>query len=126
MVGTTHTLDDRAAQPHSVPAPVKPARVKPARAVPVPDQVRAAYQALAGEAGDWVSLTQVRARLADGLDRQAVDEVLAQMGRTPGVHLVPETAQFNLTPADRAAAVRIGGRDQHLIRVDDVYPGGVL
>jgi hypothetical protein len=47
-----------------------------------------------------------------------VDEVLAQLECTPGVHLVPETAQSDLTPADRAAAVRIGGRDLHLIRVD--------
>lgn len=81
------------------------------------ERIRAAYWELAARPGDWVSLTPVRGRL-DGASKAEVDEVLRRLEREPDVHLVPETAQFDLTPADRAAAIRIGGKDKHLLRVD--------
>lgn len=81
------------------------------------ERIRAAYWELAEEPGDWVSLTPVRDRLGDAA-RVEVDAALRQLVREPDVHLVPETAQFDLTPADRAAAVRIGGKDKHLLKVD--------
>ncbi|MEJ2578492.1 MAG: hypothetical protein P8Z68_05275 [Kineosporiaceae bacterium] len=81
------------------------------------ERIRAAYRELAGRPGDWVSLSPVRDRLAD-VPKADVDEALRQLEREPDVHLAPETAQFDLTAADRAAAVRIGGKDNHLIKVD--------
>lgn len=81
------------------------------------ERIRAAYWELAEEPGDWVSLTPVRERLADAAKAE-VDEALRQLEREPDVHLAPETAQFDLTHADRAAAVRIGGKDNHLLKVD--------
>jgi hypothetical protein len=84
---------------------------------PLDTQIRAAYWKLAAEPGDWVSLTQVR-QLLGNVAKGDVDEVLRRIECEPDVHLVPETAQLNLTPADRAAAVRIGGQNKHLLRVD--------
>jgi hypothetical protein len=84
---------------------------------PLADRIRSAYRRLAVEPGDWVSLTDVR-RLLDGADRTEVDESLRRLEREPDVHLVPETDQRRLTPADRESAIRIGGKDKHLLKVD--------
>jgi hypothetical protein len=83
------------------------------------DRIRSAYRRLTEEPGDWVSLTKVR-QLLDGVPAAEVDDVLRRLGREPDVHLVPETDQRRLTPEDRAAAVRIGGKDNHLIKVDQL------
>lgn len=84
---------------------------------PLDDRLRTAYRLLAVEPGDWVSLTEVR-RLVRDAPRAAVDDALRRLDGSPDVHLVPETDQRRLTPADRAAAVRIGSRDRHLLKVD--------
>ena len=85
--------------------------------VALEDRIRSAYRSSAEEPGDWVSLTQVR-KLLDDVSATDVDDVLRRLGREPDVHLVPETDQRRLTPDDHAAAVRIGGKDNHLIKVD--------
>ncbi len=77
-------------------------------------RVRAAYVELAREPGDWVSLTRVRERLAD-VARADVDAALESMIELPDVNIVPASNQKALTGADRAAAVRIGNEDKHLI-----------
>jgi hypothetical protein len=77
-------------------------------------RVRAAYVELAREPGDWVSLTRVRERLAD-VARADVDATLESMIELPDVNIVPASNQKALTGADRAAAVRIGNEDKHLI-----------
>jgi hypothetical protein len=83
----------------------------------VEERIRAAYRGLAKRSKDWVGLAELRARL-DGLPRADVDAVLKQLNRTPHVNLVPEADQKSLTDDDRAAAVRVGGEDKHLVSMD--------
>ncbi|MER6830800.1 hypothetical protein ABT352_32740 [Streptosporangium sp. NPDC000563] len=80
-------------------------------------RVRDAYQALAKEPGDWVSLTQLRDRLGADLPREQVDAALRRMNRMPDVNLVPDDNQKMLTREDRAAALHIGEQDKHLISI---------
>lgn len=80
-------------------------------------QVHSAYKRLAPEPGGWVSLTRLRAALP-GLSRSQVDQVLHALLADPRVYLIPESNQKALTPADRAAAIRIGGTDKHLLAIE--------
>lgn len=77
-------------------------------------RIRRAYVGLAARPGAWVSLTDLRALLADA-PRAAVDETLVRMERLPDVNLVPESNQKTLTEEDRAAAVLIGEQHKHLL-----------
>ncbi|ABW10925.1 conserved hypothetical protein [Parafrankia sp. EAN1pec] len=81
--------------------------------------IRAAYASLATDAHDWVRLADVRPLLG-GVDRKQVDRVLRQMARRPDVRVVPDEDQKSLTAADRAAAVRIGEHDNHLLLIGPV------
>lgn len=73
----------------------------------------------------WVGLVQLReqldqARLRDGLavyPRAEVDAALERLARQPGVHVQGEANQQALTAADRAAAVRFGGAERHLLQI---------
>lgn len=80
-------------------------------------RIRAAYGELATVPGDWVSITALR-KLLDGAARDVVDETLRRMEGEPDVFIAPDPDQGRLTPADRSAAVRIGGKDKHLLKVD--------
>jgi hypothetical protein len=80
-------------------------------------QIRTAYWQLAEAPGDWVGLARVR-DLLDGATAAEVDDALRRLERKPDVHIVPETDQRRLTQADRAAAVRIGSKENHLLKVD--------
>jgi hypothetical protein len=84
---------------------------------PLEARIRAAYRQLAKAPGDWVGLAKVR-DLLDGAPIAEVDDALRRLEREPDVHIVPETDHRQLTPADRAAAVRIGGKENHLLKVD--------
>ena len=67
---------------------------------------------------EWVSLTRLRPELeARGMSRAEQDEALRAIFRMEGVNLVPENNQSSLTPADRAAAIRIGGQEKYLISI---------
>lgn len=110
LVGTTAFFEAKNTTKGPNPAP------RPA-AGHVADQVQDAYWRLADEAGDWVNLTQIRQALPD-LHHEQVSDVIKAMNRHRDIHLVPETYQAGLTPADRANAVRLGGRDMHLIKFD--------
>lgn len=61
-----------------------------------------------------MGLAGLREQLAD-VPRAQVDETLTRMERLPDVNLVPESNQKTLTPADREAAVLIGGQRKHLL-----------
>lgn len=78
--------------------------------------VRAAYADAAPAPGEWVGLADLRRRIA-GVPREEVDATLDRMFGTPGVRLVPEDDQKSLTTADRAAALRIGAKDVHLLAI---------
>lgn len=79
-------------------------------------RLRAAYADLTTEPGAWVSLTRLRAHFPD-VDRAALDDALRALARDDDVTLVPEDNQKVLTAADRAAAVRQGCQDKHLISI---------
>ncbi|HEX2134081.1 MAG TPA: hypothetical protein VHH15_21270 [Actinophytocola sp.] len=85
----------------------------------VEDRVRAAYDRLAGEPGDYVRLTELRRGL-NGMPRDEVDDVLRELNRTRRAVLVSEDAQESLTQADRDAALRIGNQENHLIAIEPV------
>ncbi|MGI5246741.1 hypothetical protein [Dactylosporangium sp. CA-139066] len=78
--------------------------------------VRRAYRKLAEPAGSWIGLADLREQLGD-IPRRDVDGVLRLMTRMQGVQIEEETNQKSLEPRDRAAAVRIGGRDQHVLAI---------
>lgn len=77
-------------------------------------RIRAAYRHLANP-GELVSLTDLRPMV--GGHRGLVDAALTHLGRQNGVSIVPESNQKMLTAWDRAAAVRIGSQDKHLISI---------
>lgn len=80
------------------------------------ERIRHAYQELAALPGDWVRLVDVRHRLGD-TPRETVDGGLRQLLDAEQIVLAPEADQQRLTPDDRAAAITVGGRDQHLLVV---------
>ncbi len=79
--------------------------------------IRTAYWKLASRPQEWVRLTDVRP-LLEGAPRAEVDAVLKRMEQAPDVHLAPEADQKTLTDTDREAAVRVGGKDQHLLAIE--------
>ncbi len=79
-------------------------------------RIRRAYSDLASRPGGWVSLTDLRAALAD-VPRAELDDALRALSREPGVNLIPEENQKVLTDADRDAALVIGPGPKHLIAI---------
>jgi hypothetical protein len=73
--------------------------------------------------GSWVMLAKVRDRLPETWTRDEVDQALVGMFVDADVQIVPESNQTVLTGAERAAAVRIGNQDKHLIRVEPQQDG---
>ncbi|TWS23383.1 hypothetical protein FK268_13915 [Tsukamurella sputi] len=103
---------------------VTPAETTPAPPVQAPtpasdgppaERVRAAYRAIATP-GAWVALHRLRAALP-GVPRTVVDEGLRALYPEPGVHIVAEDNLKALTPDDHAAALQLGGRPLHAIRI---------
>jgi hypothetical protein len=82
----------------------------------VEQQIRGAYLRLA-KPGEWVGLAELREQLF-GVPRPAVDAELERMASTPGVHVQAEPNQKALTGAHRAAAVRFGGDDRHMLMIE--------
>lgn len=104
--------------PAPAPAPTVPqasARLEPVPDGPPADRVRAAYRAVAA-LGAWVALRDLRAALP-GVPRATVDEGLRALYPEPGVHIVAEDNLKALTPDDHAAALQLGGRPLHAIRI---------
>lgn len=83
------------------------------------ERIRAAYRSLARSQRDWVSLAELRALLGD-IPRDEVDAALWRMSRNRQANLVPQSNQKVLTNADRAAAVRLGDQDNHLVSIEEV------
>ena len=80
--------------------------------------IRAAYVDLTfRRPGSWVKLSALRPRLRN-LARDVVDTELDRMVDLPEVHLKSEFNQSSVDDADRAAAVRIGGEDCHLLKIE--------
>ncbi|GAA1853713.1 hypothetical protein [Myceligenerans crystallogenes] len=82
----------------------------------VADRIRSVYAELAAEPGAWVSLRRVRSAVGD-VRHADLDAALLQLVREPTVRLNPEFNQKTLTAEDRAAALRVGGADVHLLSI---------
>jgi hypothetical protein len=80
-------------------------------------QIRKAYGKLARSPREYVPLADLRP-LLDGATKDDVDRVLKDMSRARQAYLAPDSDRKNLTDADHAAAVRIGGEDSHLIAIE--------
>ena len=80
----------------------------------VKDRVRAAYDARPKAPGGWVGLADLRDDLGD-LNRGEVDAALGELAREPGVRVAPVDNTRALRSRDRAAAVRLGDSDRHMI-----------
>lgn len=76
-----------------------------------------AYQKLARSSRDWVGLVDLRPLLGKAPVKQ-VDEVLRAMDRAGRAHLAPQADRRTFTDAVRAAAVRVGREDNHLIAIE--------
>lgn len=100
---------------------LRPADVFSANGEPLEEdleqRIRTAYGKLAKSPRAWVGLADLRPLLGDA-PTDKVDAVLKELSRTGQVHLVPESNRKALTAADHAAAVRIGGEDNHLISIE--------
>lgn len=88
-----------------------------ADATDIATDIAAAYRSLATKQGDWVRLAELRP-LLDGTARDDVDRALKAMSRSGQANLAPDPDRKSLTAADRAAAIRIGGEDNHLLVVE--------
>lgn len=81
-------------------------------------QIRAAYRKLAPRPGEPVRLAKLRP-LLNGAPKEEVDAVLATLGRKQIVTLTPNPNGKDVTAEDRAAAVRIGGDENHMISIEE-------
>lgn len=79
------------------------------------DQILAAYSDLVTRPGGSVSLADLRARLGS-IGRDELDHALIEMDDDRVIQLEPDPDQAAFTPEYRAAAIRMCGRDLHLIR----------
>lgn len=84
----------------------------------LPQQIQRAYRELRAEPRDFVSLTELRARLDPKFTREQVDNELRALNAIKGINIIPQSNQKILTPRDRAAMVRIGNEDRLLISMD--------
>jgi hypothetical protein len=85
------------------------------------DQIRNVYTDLAGSDGRWIDLTEVRTRLSD-LPRAEVDAALRDLIRDDRVRLEPEPFGHRIGPAERDAAIHIGGEDRHKLWIEPEQP----
>ncbi|GHJ48789.1 hypothetical protein Cs7R123_61310 [Catellatospora sp. TT07R-123] len=113
-LGEVFTASDA---PVEAPKPVRVAKPRVVKPAEVEKRIGTAYRRLAATPQGWVSLTDLRAALS-GIDRGAVDQALMTMAVHRAVVLVPEENQKNLSDADRAAAIHIGGEDKHLLSIE--------
>ena len=93
-----------------------------APAVPRPagslrDRIRQAYRNLASRPWDWVELRDLRAQLGDW-PRSEVDLEITRMFREKDANLTLHEDRRRITQADRAAALRLGVDDMHLIGME--------
>ena len=82
----------------------------------VEDRIRQAYEELAGEPGDLVSLARLRDELPD-IPRKSLDEILLDLDRRRAIQLEPDPHRIALSDRAKAAAIRLGGEDMHLITI---------
>ncbi|GGK88876.1 hypothetical protein [Mangrovihabitans endophyticus] len=82
----------------------------------VEERIRQAYGELAGAPGELVSLARLRDGLPD-VPRQRLDEALLELDRQRAIQLEPDPHRMALSDRAKAAAIRLGGEDMHLITI---------
>ncbi len=80
------------------------------------ETVRDAYRKLAGQPGDWVDLADLRDAVPD-MPAAAFNQAVKTLARAKDTDIEEQVNQKTLTERDRAAAVHIGGRDQHQMAI---------
>ncbi|MEU4830955.1 hypothetical protein [Streptosporangium sp. NPDC023615] len=107
----------------SVPEAAAPIIEEPVRAPvttlspeEVEDRIRTAYAKITPGAGRWVSMTELRAALAD-IDRDVQDDVLRAMMLAGRADIEPVAIVSDLRPEDHADAIVIGSTPNHQFRV---------
>ncbi|MCY4659569.1 MAG: hypothetical protein OXF93_07140 [Acidobacteria bacterium] len=81
------------------------------------DRIREVYRNLASRPWDWVELRDLRAQLGDW-PRSEVDLEITRMFREKDANLTLHEDRRRITQADRAAALRLGVDDMHLIGME--------
>lgn len=84
----------------------------------IESRIRIAYRKLSDAPRDWVGLVDLRPMLGEA-STVDVDAVLKELSRSGQIRLVPESNRKTLTAAAHAAAVRIGGEDNHLLSIEE-------
>jgi hypothetical protein len=79
-------------------------------------RIRDAYGKLAETPGAWVDLTALRPLLGD-VPKDEVDRALVRLLRSPEVRLDPEPFGHRVGPAERLAAVHVGGEARHKLAI---------
>ncbi|WP_336217052.1 hypothetical protein [Nonomuraea sp. LPB2021202275-12-8] len=80
------------------------------------ERIRAVYDQVADDPGDWVSLTKIRSLLGD-VSKADLDKALEQMLGAPDVRLESEIHRHRLGKREKEASVRIGGEDRHKLAI---------
>ena len=103
-----------------IAAPAQDAPDAPGPQADLAASIETGYRSLAATAGDFVSLRDLRLRLAEQDDRARpdVDAALTTMFTAQRINLIPQSNQQALSDADREAALRIGGEYKHLISIE--------
>ena len=83
----------------------------------VESRIRAVYQDLVSEPGQWLGLADLRDRLS-GLDPSTVNDTLRAMAQMKGVRIIPVANSRALDTRDREAALRMGGEDHNALAID--------
>ncbi|MFE5566242.1 hypothetical protein ACFQ68_14750 [Amycolatopsis japonica] len=84
----------------------------------IESRIRIAYRKLSDAPRDWVGLVDLRPMLGEASSMD-VDAVLKELSRSGQIRLIPESNRKTLTAAAHAAAVRIGGEDNHLLSIEE-------
>jgi hypothetical protein len=106
-------------RPESLPRPPKPAKMERPKAsqAEIQGDIFDAVKQAQDKPGTWVGLADVRDRLGKH-SREDVDSALRGLLGHEGVRVIPVANVKSLQPRDRAAAVRIGGEDSHMMSID--------
>ncbi|MDS0133241.1 MULTISPECIES: hypothetical protein [unclassified Amycolatopsis] len=80
--------------------------------------IREAYRQLATRPQQFVRLAQIRPKL-NGVAKAEVDEKLLELMKTSKAQLAPDSNRRGLTDEDRAAAIRVGREDKHLLSIGE-------
>lgn len=83
----------------------------------IEDRIRRGYRTLAHAPRDWVRLAELRPML-DGAATSDVDKALKELSRRGQAHLSPLSNRKLLTDADHAAAIHVGGEDNHRLQIE--------